>query len=87
MLSRDSYEGAGWSFGRRSVATSAGEIPAEAAVAPSVNEFAAGRSAQGNAAEDEGPGIEAQVLPAELALLANEVDGFELLEATDADSY
>ena len=59
----------------------------EAAVAPSVNELAARRSAQWNAAEDEGPGIEAEILPAELALLAIEVDGFELLEATGANSY
>jgi hypothetical protein len=59
----------------------------EAAVAPSVNELSVGRPTQGNAAEDEGSGIETQLLPAEFALLADEVDGFELLEATAADSY
>ena len=59
----------------------------EAPVVPSVNELAARRPAQGNAAEDEGSGIEAQILPAERALLANEVDGFELFEATAADPY
>ena len=58
----------------------------EAAVTPCVNELAAGRPAQGNAAEDEGPGIETQVLPAELALLADEMDSFELLEAAASDS-
>ena len=45
----------------------------EAAVTPCLNELVARRSAQGNAAEDEGPGIETQVLPAELALLAMSV--------------
>ena len=58
----------------------------EAAVTPCVNELAAQRSAQGNAAEDEGPGIKTQFLPAELALLADEMDGFELPEATASDS-
>jgi len=58
----------------------------EAAVTPCVNELAARRPAQGDAAEDEGPGIEAQVLPAELALLADEMDSFELLEAAARDS-
>jgi hypothetical protein len=58
----------------------------EAAVTPCVNELAARRPAQGNAAEDEGPGIEAQVLPAELALLANEVNSFQLREAAARDS-
>jgi hypothetical protein len=57
----------------------------EAAVTPCVNELAARRPAQGNAAEDEGPGIETQVLPAELALLADEMDSFELLEAAPRD--
>jgi hypothetical protein len=58
----------------------------ESAITPSVNESSARRSAQGNAAEDEGPGIKAQVLPAELALLANEVNSFQLLEAAPGDS-
>jgi hypothetical protein len=58
----------------------------EATVTPCVNELAARRPAQGNAAEDEGPGIETQVLPAELALLADEMDSFELLEAAASDS-
>jgi hypothetical protein len=53
----------------------------EPAVTPSVNELAAGRPAQGNAAENERPGIKAQVLSAELALLANEMDGLEFLES------
>jgi hypothetical protein len=57
----------------------------EPAVTPSVNDLAVGRPAQGNAAEDEGPGIEAQVLPAELALLANEMS-FQLPEAAPGDS-
>jgi hypothetical protein len=58
----------------------------EAAVTPCVNELAARRPAQGDAAEDEGPGIEAQFLPAELALLANEVNGFQLRKAAPGDS-
>jgi len=58
----------------------------EAAVTPSVNELAARRPAQGNAAEDEGAGVETQVLPAELALLANEVNGFQLRKAAPGDS-
>ena len=58
----------------------------EATVTPCVNELAARRPAQGNAAEDEGPGIEAKVLPAELALLANEVNSFELREAAPRHS-
>jgi hypothetical protein len=57
----------------------------EAAVTSSVNELAAVRPAQGNAAEAEEPGIETQVLPAGLALLADEVDGFELPEAAASD--
>jgi len=58
----------------------------EAAVTSSVNELAARRPAQGNAAEDEGPGIETQVLPAELALLTDEMDRLELFEAAASDS-
>jgi len=62
------------------------DVEREAAVTVSVNELAATRPAQGNAAEDEGPGIETQVLPAELALLADEMDSFELSEAAASES-
>jgi len=58
----------------------------EAAVTPSVNELAAGRPPQRNAAENEGPGIKAQVLSAELALLADEMDGLEFLESPLAEA-
>jgi hypothetical protein len=58
----------------------------ERAVTPCVNELPAGRPAQGNAAEDEGPGIEAQLLSAELALLTNEMNSSQLPEATATDS-
>jgi len=58
----------------------------EPAVTPSVNELAAGRPPQRNAAENEGPGIKAQVLSAELALLADEMDGLEFLESPLAEA-
>ena len=66
---------------RQAASGMSGDFERKSAVTPCVNELAARRPAQGNAAEDEGPGIETQVLPAELALLADEMDSFELLEA------
>ena len=70
---------------RQAASGMSGDFERKSAVTPCVNELAARRPAQGNAAEDEGPGIETQVLSAELAVLADEMDGFELLEAAASD--
>ena len=64
-----------------------GNLQGEPAVSSSVNELATGRLSQWNTAEYKGARIKAQVLPAELALLANKVDRVELLQATLTNSY
>jgi hypothetical protein len=71
---------------RQTEARVGSDFEREPAVVPRVDELAAGGSAQRNTAEYEGPGVVAKLLPAGIALLADELDGFELLEASSADS-
>ena len=63
-----------------------GNLQKEPAVPSSMNQLVGRRPPQGDTAEDEGSGAKTQVLPAELALLADEMDRFELLEAAASDS-
>ena len=63
-----------------------GNLQGEPAIPSGVNPLVGGRPPQGDTAEDEGPGVKTQALPAELALLADEMGSFELLEAEASDS-
>jgi len=63
-----------------------GNLQKEPAVPSSMNQLVGRRPPQGDTAEDEGSGAKTQVLPAELALLADEMDSLELLEAAASDS-
>jgi hypothetical protein len=62
-----------------------GDFEKEAAVVTSVHGLVAWGTTERNAAEHEGPGIVAELLPAGFSLLANEENGFELLEASLGD--
>jgi hypothetical protein len=62
-----------------------GDFEKEAAVATGVQELVAPRPPQRNAAKHEGPSVVAKLLSRELTLLSNELDGFDLLEASFGD--
>ncbi len=57
----------------------------KAAVVASVRELFTGRAAQRNTTKHEGPGVEAKLLVAGIALLADKLDGFDLLEPSLGD--
>lgn len=62
-----------------------GDFEKEASVMPGIDELVARRAPQGNAAKHEGSSVVAKLLSPELALLSNELDGFDLLETPFRD--
>ena len=62
-----------------------GDLEKEASIVPGINELVARRAPQGNAAKHEGSSVVAKLLSPDLALLSNELDGFDLLEASFGD--
>ena len=73
------YPGADTESGMR------GNFEKEASVVPGIDELVARWAPQGNAAKHEGSSVVAKLLSPELALLSNELDGFDLLETPFRD--
>ena len=64
-----------------------GDLEEELAVASSVEQLIFARPAERESTEDERSCVERQVLGSFLPLLADEPNGFELLEAALGDAY
>jgi len=63
-----------------------GDFRAEIALAPRVDELVFGWLAQGEAAQNKRPSIVADLLRATLSLVADELNGFQLLERPLGDA-